>query len=266
LNKRGFTLIELLVVISIIALLIAILLPALSNARESARRTACSSNLHQWGLAVYNYAATNKNALPKGYRHWTANVPRLQFLSAPNSGDVTGNGLDPFDEDRHGTPWSVFEEMGMNLDVATCPSALWQGKPRISYISSTWGRFLNMHYMYPIGATDEPVNGAPIPNSVDRPIQPADDIDKGGDDHVLAGDMVYWGGGFSYAWGNYYYINHASPRTIDQAAYQNILFGDGHVEAEIAWGGELENDITGDNFSFKHGFSGAFYYWDGTQD
>ncbi len=83
----GFTLIELLVVIAIIAILAALLLPVLSSAKLKARQTACTSNLHQIGLALIMYADDHGGWMPET-THGGATNRSWIFTLKPYLGNV----------------------------------------------------------------------------------------------------------------------------------------------------------------------------------
>jgi prepilin-type N-terminal cleavage/methylation domain-containing protein len=91
---RGFTLVELLVVIAIIGVLVALLLPAVQSAREASRRTACTNNIRQFGIAATNFADV------------TGRFPvAVQIAQPPRSGDQ--NMLSAYRTPGFGPNWAV---------------------------------------------------------------------------------------------------------------------------------------------------------------
>ena len=131
-RNRGFTLIELLVVIAIIGVLVGLLLPAVQQAREAARRSSCSNNMRQHGLAMHNFenartyfpaacytvdsdpsqGGTPTKGNPAGKEtSWTAFV-----LANLEQGNV------PYDFTKHW--WENTAAAAIQPSVFKCPSAL----------------------------------------------------------------------------------------------------------------------------------------------
>ncbi len=147
---HGFTLVELLVVIAIIGILVALLLPAIQMARESARRTQCTNNLKQIGLALHNYHDTHKvfppsyviqpggggiNGTPDpatrdagpGWAWGTLLLPFMEQNSLYDSFDLSRPCWDPVNATPARTPLSMF----------LCPSATGSTKEPFNVVSGS---------------------------------------------------------------------------------------------------------------------------------
>src|SRR5688572_17224372 len=117
--RRAFTLVELLVVIAIIGILIALLLPAIQAARESARRSQCSNNLKQMGLAIQLHHDT-KGTFPTGRNGTKQMSLSWAYFLLPH---MEENAIhDAYDEMERVDHPNNATTMRTPIDVYACPS------------------------------------------------------------------------------------------------------------------------------------------------
>ena len=127
-RRPGLSLIELLVILAIIGLLFALLLPALQDAREAARRISCGNRLHQIGVALHAYEASN-GVFPPALFYWVGsgasrpggpwnqNVALLPYLEMRQLYNALN--LDLFWQDRANTTVTF-----VSPSLLLCPSDL----------------------------------------------------------------------------------------------------------------------------------------------
>lgn len=124
--RRGFTLIELLVVVAIISVLVALLMPSLAKARLQARRTACSVNLRQLGMAIQMYSSQYQDKMVAMWDTtrslpWYSMLREAGVVRVPVAGSVTD-------------PWTGYAYPG--CDVLKCPDV---SRYAPSQIKCYWG-------------------------------------------------------------------------------------------------------------------------------
>ena len=146
-RKRGFTLVELLVVIAIIGILIALLLPAVQAAREAARRSQCSNNMKQFGLALHNYHDTFKRFPPASINStvgpggealscWVLILPFMEQAALHDIWDFNYGHLDSANYDANHTPVD-----GYFCPSRSRPTKMGADNPADQYASSAYGDY-----------------------------------------------------------------------------------------------------------------------------
>lgn len=139
-TRLGFTLVELLVSMAIIGVLVALLLPAVQQAREVSRRTSCSNNLKQLGLALHMHHDA-KRVLPYGYQirlwpedptvpaghfRWSVLAELTPYLEQSNVYDALDLTYPLFGGPSSDPPFSVFPPnraaVALTVPLFLCPS------------------------------------------------------------------------------------------------------------------------------------------------
>ncbi len=98
-QKKGFTLIEILVVVAIVGVMSSMLIGAIHKGREAGRRTNCSNNIRQIGMAFFMYIDENNDRFPRmSSPYWMDSVNRYidnpkvwSCPDQPNIGYTPGN-------------------------------------------------------------------------------------------------------------------------------------------------------------------------------
>jgi prepilin-type N-terminal cleavage/methylation domain-containing protein len=243
-RPAGFSLVELLAVVAILGTLVSLSLPAVQTAREAARRTGCSNNLRQMGIAIAGYEAARRwfppgdDALSGRFHAWSSFI--LPFLE---EGQTAGR-------INYARPWN--DPAGNQAVIDTliaayvCPSGIerFAGKQDYGGVLGTTVKLSEAEQLPPgwqhagvLYATSEdcraPCRAAEVTDGLSRTLLVSEGIDRGFAD--MEGDSPI--GNARWACGtNCFFHNSPVLNTPDVDGFRSNhlrgvhgLYGDGHV-------------------------------------
>lgn len=203
--RRGMSLVELLVVIAIVGLLIALLLPAVQAARESARRTQCTSQLKQLGIAALAHVDA-KRRFPPGVEQWYFNsavshrgIGLFAYL-LPYFEESAALVRWNYDDPLHNSDFGERSNTAVVLPLLVCPSDLIEKNPIVvpsrnwTYALTSYGGNGGTRSYFPDQATADGIfhttGEAAEPNHFQRPVQPRE-ISDGMSKTLLFGERSH---------------------------------------------------------------------------
>lgn len=158
-----------------------------------------------------------------------------------------------------GTTWKQWQAQGVNNALRRCPSSQRPLNQWTAADDAQWGGTITTHYQLVSGLQTN--NVAPSTANWNN-VPPA--VDTGDDrpaSRMLAADLTFHGGSATWPiWGNHW-VNHPSANPL-QPDFQNLLFGDGHLEGQLARR-YYPGGLTDSNYSLAHQLGGVngFFYW-----
>ena len=164
--RGGFTLIEVLVAVAIIGTLVALLMLAVQSARDAARRTQCSNNLKQIGLALHNYhvsigcfpmggSKNNRKLDGDSYDQWSvwsAHAAILPALDQAPMFDAINFDFAPEIQDGVSHPMNATVNLAV-VGVFLCPSDARAGQQNTCSYHGSYGTTTNDNYPQTGGCT-----------------------------------------------------------------------------------------------------------------
>jgi len=220
-RHRAFTLVEILVVVGIITLLAGLSFPVFNRVREGGRKTVCTNNLRQLGLAFQQYLQDSSGRYPGT----GAGIDLNGVKSWENDGNwVKGDGFLAAIDDTTNAPVKTGEYIpGRKANVEGGALYPFVKTPTVYYCPSVPnGSDKGLSYAMNCALTG--ANSLRIQNIAAQLVLLVDE-DKANDGYFLAVDDVPAGSTY-----NGQPSNSTDALTQAHNGGGNILFADGHVE------------------------------------